>query len=61
MKPISNVDPIRSSVVRVNDTTESSIRSTLGERTFETLIAEIRRYLAVVEVFRGEGCEPRWM
>jgi len=25
-----------------------------------TLIAEIRRYLEAVDVFRREGCEPRW-
>ena len=24
------------------------------------LITEIERYLSVVEIFRGEGCEPRW-
>ena len=24
------------------------------------LILEIERYLSVVEIFRGEGCEPRW-
>jgi predicted CoA-binding protein len=26
----------------------------------EALIAEIERYLDVVDVFRGEGYEPRW-
>jgi hypothetical protein len=26
----------------------------------EALIHEIERYLAAVEAFRGEGCEPRW-
>jgi hypothetical protein len=25
-----------------------------------TLAEEAQRYLAVVEVFRREGCEPRW-
>jgi hypothetical protein len=24
------------------------------------LIAEVELYLAVVEVFRDEGCDPRW-
>jgi hypothetical protein len=24
------------------------------------LIAEVELYLAVVEVFRGEGCDPHW-
>ena len=24
------------------------------------LISEIERYLAAVDVFRAEGCEPRW-
>jgi len=26
----------------------------------EALIDEIQRYLAAVEVFRAEGCDPRW-
>ena len=26
----------------------------------EALIPEIERYLAAVEAFRAEGCEPRW-
>jgi hypothetical protein len=26
----------------------------------EALLKEIRRYLDVVDVFRAEGCEPRW-
>lgn len=26
----------------------------------ETLLAEIRRYLAAIETFRREGHEPRW-
>jgi hypothetical protein len=26
----------------------------------EELIREIERYLAAVEAFRVEGCEPRW-
>jgi hypothetical protein len=32
------------------------------ETTFETtnLIAEVQRYLAAVEMFRAEGCDPRW-
>jgi hypothetical protein len=24
------------------------------------LLAEVMRYLATVDVFRAEGCEPRW-
>jgi hypothetical protein len=60
MDPISSPDAVRSSVNRVNDTIENSISSALDARTFEALIAEIRRYLGVVEVFRAEGCEPRW-
>jgi hypothetical protein len=35
-----------------------------AEPSFDTdagaLIAEVRRYLAAVEVFRAEGVEPRW-
>ena len=30
------------------------------KRPGEKLIAEIRCYLETVEVFRREGCEPRW-
>jgi hypothetical protein len=26
----------------------------------DALIGEIERYLAAVEAFRREGCEPRW-
>jgi hypothetical protein len=26
----------------------------------DALIREIGRYLAAVEAFRAEGCEPRW-
>jgi hypothetical protein len=26
----------------------------------EVLIAEVERYLAAVELFRAEGCPPRW-
>jgi hypothetical protein len=29
--------------------------------TTETLIREIARYLAAVELFRAERCEPRWL
>jgi hypothetical protein len=31
-----------------------------SERERDLLIDEIRRYLAVVDVFRGEGCLPAW-
>lgn len=27
----------------------------------DRLLDEIRRYLAAVEAFRREGCEPRWL
>jgi hypothetical protein len=40
--------------------TENPLHGGLGELALEALISEIRRYLAVVEVFRGEGCEPCW-
>lgn len=26
----------------------------------ETLMGEIQRYLAAIDVFRAAGCEPRW-
>jgi hypothetical protein len=26
----------------------------------EALASEVERYLATVEYFRSEGCEPRW-
>jgi hypothetical protein len=29
--------------------------------TTETLIREIARYLAAVELFRAERCEPTWL
>ena len=36
-------------------------RSSSGEHVdVDALIAEIERYLAVVDVFRAEGREPRW-
>jgi hypothetical protein len=31
------------------------------QRGAEGLMDEIRRYLAVVNVFRAEGCELRWL
>jgi hypothetical protein len=31
------------------------------ERDIATLVDEIRRYLAAVDVFRAEGAEPRWL
>ena len=41
--------------------TKGTRRSSGGDRVdVEALIAEIGRYLAVVAVFRAEGCEPRW-
>jgi hypothetical protein len=32
----------------------------MGAHRTLTLMAEIDLYLEAVEVFRGEGCEPRW-
>ena len=26
----------------------------------DALVSEVERYLAAVELFRSEGCEPRW-
>jgi hypothetical protein len=26
-----------------------------------TIVEEAQRYLAVVDVFRAEGCEPHWL
>jgi hypothetical protein len=31
-----------------------------GEADPMTLAEEVQRYLAVVEFFRAEGCEPHW-
>lgn len=43
------------------DTSDNARRAvSAGELPLEMLIAEIGRYVAVVEVFRSEGCEPRW-
>ena len=28
--------------------------------TLDELISEVERYLDAVDVFRSEGCEPRW-
>jgi hypothetical protein len=42
------------------DTTETPFPAVLGEPVLETLLSEISRYLAVVEFFRREGCEPCW-
>jgi hypothetical protein len=33
---------------------------TLTRRDVQRLIGEARRYLAAVDVFRSEGCEPAW-
>jgi hypothetical protein len=37
-------------------------RSSHPERTpaIDVLVDEIRRYLAAVDAFRREGCDPRW-
>ena len=32
----------------------------MGTRRTQTLMAEIELYLATVELFRIEGCEPCW-
>ena len=54
------MQPAGSSLDRVCNTIENPLPAALGEPVLETLISEIRRYLVVVEVFRGEGYEPRW-
>ena len=39
----------------------AAARSVDGEGLdVEALMTEIRRYLAAVDAFRAEGCEPRW-
>jgi len=32
----------------------------LQEDDGRELLEEVRRYLAAIELFRAEGCEPRW-
>jgi hypothetical protein len=32
----------------------------MTDATSSQLISEIERYLAAVDVFRSEGCEPQW-
>jgi hypothetical protein len=32
----------------------------VGTKAVRKLFVEIRRYLEAVDVFRAEGCEPRW-
>ena len=32
-----------------------------GKPAVDRLLDEIRRYLAAVDAFRREGCEPRWL
>jgi hypothetical protein len=58
--PTNDLNDADSTLDRAHDTTEVVLHAALGELALEALISEIRRYLAVVEVFRGEGCEPRW-
>lgn len=60
MKPATNLKPFRPSVDRMEDASGDAIPSVPGERALNALIDEIRRYLDVVELFRAEGCEPRW-
>jgi hypothetical protein len=40
--------------------TESHDLRALGPNALESLLAEIRRYLDVVDAFRSEGHGPRW-
>lgn len=40
--------------------TESHDISALGPGELALLFAEIRLYLEAVDLFRREGCEPRW-
>jgi hypothetical protein len=56
MNPTSNQPRIPDGRDNPTDTAGTS----LGELAVEKLINEIQRYLEVVEVFRAEGCEPRW-
>ena len=32
----------------------------LSERDLTELVREVERYLATVDAFRAEGCEPAW-
>jgi hypothetical protein len=41
-------------------TESAEIDIALGAEELESLFAEIRLYLEVVEAFRGEGHEPHW-
>ncbi|HEV8602006.1 MAG TPA: hypothetical protein VGQ68_01280 [Gaiellaceae bacterium] len=34
--------------------------SALPSAEIQTLLREVERYLLAVELFRLEGCEPRW-
>ena len=60
MEPTNDREAACSSIDRADHTTDSALSAAVGELALEALISEIRRYLAVVDVFRVEGCEPRW-
>jgi hypothetical protein len=47
----------------MSSTEVSEMRTALPDisaSSTEPLLEEIERYLAAVELFRAEGCEPRW-
>lgn len=60
VEPINDLESADSIVDRAHDTTDTVLHAAPGESGLEALISEIRRYLVVVDVFRVEGCEPRW-
>lgn len=41
-------------------TTSHDIQTTIAPEDLADLLDEIRRYLAAIEMFRHEGCEPSW-
>ena len=55
MQPISDQNVSRASADPPSPTSGDLIPAVL-----DLLVSEIRRYLEVVDVFRAEGCEPRW-
>jgi hypothetical protein len=61
METNTDLDRAHSSIACEDDVTEAALRAELGVLVLDALNSEIRRYLAVVEVFRSEGCEPRWI
>jgi hypothetical protein len=60
MDTSTDLDRAHPSIACEDDVPETALRAELGALGLDALISEIRRYLAVVDLFRGEGCEPRW-